>query len=107
MPIMRNLFTAAAAIAVIASTPIAFVAFAPAAFADDTVLRYADLDLATPAGRVELDSRIDKAAHIACTNSQLTGTRIPSKPTERCLTEARNQIAAQVDARLNKVGLGG
>jgi UrcA family protein len=62
---MKTLTIAAAAIAMCAATPAA---------ADPLVVRHADLDLASPAGRAALDRRIARAVEAACGSYFQTST---------------------------------
>ncbi len=86
---------------------IALIAAAPA-LATETAraeLRYADLDLATPAGQAELSTRIDKAAEAYCTPEAATGSRIAARPDGACLTAVRGQLKARLTARLKERGI--
>lgn len=95
MRIVQTLLPAVAALAAGAAVPAAANA---AASAPKATVAYADLDLATAAGRTELNARIDQAARALCTPESLTGSRIPT-PDRECLVAMRKQIAGQVDAK--------
>ena len=73
---------------------------APAAFAADGRVTWKGLDLATDAGRAELDKRIGAAAEAICTTGPITGSRLTSAPSVRCLADARTEIVAQLSKRL-------
>lgn len=61
---------------------------------------YADLDLATEAGRAELDRRIDNAARSACAMGEADlGTRVMTREKRTCYRDAR----AQLDQRFARV----
>jgi UrcA family protein len=85
--------TLALAIACASATP---------ALAADARLGWSDLDLATAAGKAELDRRIEAAAQQVCAPEAVTGSRImPRSASASCLADARNAITAQVQARLD------
>lgn len=70
---------------------------ASAAFAQETTLRYTDLDLSSAAGQAELERRIENAARQVCKAEAPTGTRIVDHDDmERCKDEVRAQIAAKL-----------
>ena len=89
---MKNIaFSLALAAACLAGTP---------ALAGDAKLVWNDLDLTTPAGKAELDRRIDAAAQRVCAPEAVTGSRITRRSAAAsCLDEARSTIAAQVAAK--------
>ena len=93
MPTFRPLAAAAMAAAALS--------LAPAAFADTAQVRHADLDLATAAGRAELNRRIDKAAQRVCAEAPRTGSRIVNRAEMR---ECIAYVRGQVQARLNGSG---
>ncbi len=95
MRILQTLLPAVAALAAGAAVSTAAHAQAPAPTA---TVAYADLDLATPSGRTELNARIDRASRALCTPDSLTGSRIPT-PDRDCLVAMRKQIAGQIDAK--------
>jgi UrcA family protein len=71
------------------------------AMAGDAKLAWSDLDLATDAGKVELDHRIDLAANAICAPQAITGSRLTKRsPSARCLAEARETLSAQVQAKI-------
>jgi UrcA family protein len=70
---------------------------ASAAFAQETTVRYADLDLSSAAGQTELERRIENAARQVCKAEIPTGTRIVDQgEVARCRDEVRAQIAAKL-----------
>lgn len=87
--------TLAIAIAAASATP---------ALAADARLAWNDLDLSTPAGKAELDSRIEAAAQQVCMPEAVTGSRIVRRnAAPSCLADARSAIAAQVQARIDRI----
>lgn len=73
------------------------------ALAADAKLAWGDLDLATEAGKAELDHRIEAAARQVCAPQAVTGSRIVRRNAPAsCLAEARSTLAAQVAARLDR-----
>lgn len=59
-------------------------------------VQYKDLNLATTAGRDELERRLDRAARSVCgIDDARTGTRLPSDAARRCLRDARTRLDAQ------------
>lgn len=86
---LRTIITAITAAA--AATLTAAPANAAAA-----ALSWEDLDLATAAGRAELNDRIDATAREACRGEMVTGSYIRGAPTARCLADARAQIRAKL-----------
>lgn len=84
------------------------VALSAPAAARDARVSYGDLDLATAAGRAELDKRIDRAAAEACAAEPLTGSRIrKSSLVRKCVADARKAIDAQVARNAARHKLGG
>lgn len=70
---------------------------ASAAFAQETTLRYADLDLSSAAGQAELERRIESATRQICRAEPITGSRIVDKDEmERCKDDVRAQISAKL-----------
>lgn len=68
-----------------------------AAFAQNTALRYADLDLSSAAGQAELERRIEDVVRKACRAKPATGTRIVDRQeVEQCKNEIRAQILAKL-----------
>lgn len=62
---------------------------APAS-AESVSVRYHDLDLTTPEGKVKLEQRLDAAARDACGYSAArTGTRVPSRSASTCYKQAQ------------------
>ena len=72
-------------------------------------VRYADLDLATPAGQAELDRRIDRVARSICKMDEvITGSRTPSSAARQCYQEAKASTHQQIaDRRARAAGAGG
>lgn len=69
---------------------------------------YSDLDLATEAGRAELDLRIDRAAKQVCGMSESTvGTRIRSRDARECYAQAKRQLDNHFAGILGGSQLGG
>ncbi len=70
---------------------------ATAAFAQESTVRYADLDLSSAAGQAELERRIQNATRQVCRAEPIVGTRIVDHDeVARCRDEVRAQIAAQL-----------
>jgi UrcA family protein len=70
---------------------------ASAAFAQETTVRYADLDLSSVAGQAELERRIESATRQICRGEAITGTRIVDQDeVARCKSDVRAQISAQL-----------
>ena len=66
-----------------------------AARAETAEVRYADLNLASPAGKAELERRVAVAARRACRIEAPAATRIADRTeVERCKAEVRAQVAA-------------
>lgn len=73
------------------------------AMAADTRLAWRDLDLTTPAGKAELERRIDTASRQVCAPQAVTGSLIVRRdPSADCLAEAHRLIAEQVAARVER-----
>lgn len=84
----------------------AVVAVPAAADAPKETIRveYKDLDLASAAGREELELRLDRAVRTICgVDDARTGTRLPSTRSSRCLRDARidldKQFAGLIETR--------
>ena len=57
---------------------------------------YKDLDLATKAGRDELERRLDRAARSVCgTDQAMSGTRLPPQAARQCLRDVRARLDRQ------------
>ncbi len=81
------------------------LALAAPAAATGTV-RIADLDLNSANGQAELTKRIDIAANQICTLFHETGTIIrKTMPNKACMTDAREQITAQVQKLAIRTGM--
>lgn len=84
---------------------------APAAFARSVEVRYADLDLTTDTGRVELDRRVVRAARGVClvhepTTGSMLMPRVDYGCYQRALAGTREHVAAAVE-RAGDTQLGG
>ncbi|MGY6637900.1 MAG: UrcA family protein [Erythrobacter sp.] len=96
-----NAFIPAALGLVLAATPA--LAQLPDQRPDQRImaLSISDLDLATPQGQKELNSRIDRAIRDVCqTSRKATGTRLMSEETRTCIAKARASARAQVAAAM-------
>jgi UrcA family protein len=96
---MRSPLIALAAMTMIASVPAA---------AEEPVVRYNDLNLASPSGQKALDRRIDAAARSYCgIDDQQTGSRIKRNGAQ-CFREARaaarEQMATLIENKASKGG---
>lgn len=90
----------------IALTALSLIAGVPAA-AEDFVVRYADLDLATPEGQKALDKRIDAEARDYCkVSAPTTGTRV-KRDVSQCVNEARNAARESMASLIEKHSKGG
>lgn len=70
---------------------------APALAAGDSVtLRTSDLDLSSPAGRAELDKRIDRVASKMCSGEMTTGSNISSLAIERCKAAVHEEVSQKL-----------
>jgi UrcA family protein len=70
-----------------------------AAYAEQpsALVKYADLDLASPAGQAELERRVDTATRKVCRAQLRTGSRIPDNfERNRCLADVRQQVSEQL-----------
>lgn len=89
------------------------LALAPSIAAAETQQRttgvvYSDLDLATDAGRAELDLRIDRAAKQVCGIGESTvGTRIRSRDARACYTQAKRELDQHFAGILHNTQFGG
>ncbi|MGX7951174.1 UrcA family protein [Tsuneonella sp. HG249] len=91
----------------IALTALTLIAGVPAA-AEDFVVRYDDLDLASPKGQKALDKRIDAAARAYCgVGVQRTGTRVKGSNTAQCYQSARNAAREKMAALVEQKSKGG
>ena len=77
-------------------------------YADDTTLRFGDLDLTSEAGKAELARRIDAALRLACPDEAITGSHIPNRKA-RALCEAgvRRQIDSFIARRAGQTNRAG
>jgi UrcA family protein len=83
---MIRIFASAAALALLG---------AGAVQAGTAEVRFADLNLASSAGRAELDRRIESAARRACVQDAPTASRFEDrKQQNRCKAQVRAQVAA-------------
>ena len=91
----------------IALTALTLLAGVPAA-AEDFVVRYDDLDLASPKGQKVLDRRIDAAARTYCgIGVQRTGTRVKGASATECYRSARNAAREKMAALVEQKSKGG
>jgi UrcA family protein len=96
------------ALAVAAATVVAVPAAAEVADKNVAAVQYRDLDLATDAGREELERRLDKAARDVCGMSDVvTGSRIRSREARQCYAQARSQMTEQFALLVERQGSGG
>ncbi len=85
----------------------ATIAAAPAA-AGTMSVKYDDLDLSSKAGIEQLDNRIAAAAREMCGfNEQRTGSRMASRASKRCVSEASAQAKKQFAAVIEQQRKGG
>lgn len=85
---------------------LALGATATAAAAENLVVRYDDLDLATTKGQKALNQRIDRAARDVCGAGEIvTGTRVDR--TSACVASARNAARVQMAALVEHAQRGG
>ena len=96
---MTKILTAALAFAL--ATPLAA---APALAQPPATVQVGDLDLDSPAGKAELESRITKAAKILCRDAQSTGTNLPQV---MCHRQVRSEVFARLEERQPRYGKGG
>jgi len=69
---------------------------------------YSDLNLASDAGREELDRRIDRAAKQVCGVGEITlGTRIESRDARQCYNQAKRDLDQHFAGVLRNSQLGG
>lgn len=66
---------------------------APLLAAQPTSVQYKDLDLATPAGKTELDKRIGRAATPVCRDSITTGTLLSQS---LCQSQVRKFVHSEI-----------
>lgn len=84
----------------------AVLAGAPAA-AEETVVRYHDLNLASEKGQKTLERRIEAAVRKVCADTSNTGTRLPSRPANECIAQARAAAKQNFAAIIANHKLGG
>jgi UrcA family protein len=91
---MNRSLTAAIALA-FSLTGVAGLAQAQSATPESTEVRFADLNLSSPAGQAALDRRIEGAARRVCEPAMPVGSRAAHRLAEgRCKAEVRQQVAA-------------
>jgi len=95
--IKSALFAAAAALATVAT--------ASPVLAKDVLVRYGDLDLASPKDQATLAHRIHRAAREAC-DFQMEG-RLPSAEAMKCYHQARAKAQTQMASLVEENRLGG
>jgi len=72
---------------------------AGAAQARTAEVRYADLNLAHPAGQAELDRRVESAARKVCESDLRPNTRIENhREVSRCKADVRAQVSTALKA---------
>ncbi len=80
---------------VFALTGVVGLAQAQTARLDTAEVRFADLNLASPAGQAALDRRVEGAARRVCEVSAPVGSRAAHRNAEgRCKADVRQQVAA-------------
>lgn len=89
----NRLLVAAVAAALSLTAPVA--AFAQEGRAQSTSVTWDDLDVTTPAGAAELDSRINSAARRACRGVRATGTNMSQ--TAFCRSQIRQSVEQRMD----------
>lgn len=99
--------TLIAAASLLASTLAVATAPAAIAAANETEVRYGDLDLSTEAGRATLDTRIARAARAVCSSKVQTGTMFHGRIDAQCFAQAKSAIERQIAARTGNDRLGG
>lgn len=84
-------------LAAIAATMLTAPAAAAPSEAHSVAVPYDDLNLASDAGQVELDRRIDRAARQVCgMDREATGSRIRSPEARKCYREAKRMLEVHV-----------
>ncbi|OGS51347.1 MAG: hypothetical protein A3J40_10615 [Erythrobacter sp. RIFCSPHIGHO2_12_FULL_63_10] len=100
----NRIFAAAAAGAVLISTPV----LAGDDNAPKVTVEYDDLDLTSEKGQAVLERRVRAAINQACeASSQITGSRVMSADKSRCLAAARRSAKSQVAAIIEDAKRGG
>lgn len=84
-----------AAVAAALSLTAPAAAFAQDGRAQSTSVAWDDLDVTTPAGAAELDSRINSAARRACRGVRATGTNMSQ--TAFCRSQIKKSVVGQMD----------
>ncbi len=96
------------AIALAAALPLAVVAHAAETDQRTTGVVYDDLDLASDAGKAELNRRIDRAAKLVCGLGESTvGTRIRTREARTCYDDARRALDNHFAGILRNASRGG
>jgi UrcA family protein len=91
---MNRPLTAAIALA-FTLTGVAGLAQAQTAAPETAEVRFADLNLASPAGQAALDRRVEGAARRVCEAAAPVGSRSANRTHEgRCKAQVRQQVAA-------------
>ena len=86
---------------------LSIAAFAPAAMAGTAQLRIGDLDLASDVGKIQLNSRIQRAATAACTIEIQAGKTVTKSVNPGCVNETRVRLEQQVAAMSTRYIYGG
>ena len=76
----------------------------PLLAAQSASVQYKDLDLATPAGKAELNKRIGRAAAPVCRDSIMTGTLLSQT---LCQSQVREFVRSEILQREERAGKGG
>ena len=79
---------------------LATASFAAPAAAESRMVRYADLDLATPEGQARMERRIAGAAREVCGADGARHSALADSATRECIADAKARARAQV-ARLD------
>lgn len=66
---------------------------------------YGDLNLASAAGRHELDRRIDRAARSICATNPVTDTQAVAEERARCIAATTEAARQQISAATQTAGL--
>jgi len=78
------------------------------ALAESVKVSYDDLDLSTPKGQKQLQTRINAAAKKICgVDDVRTGTRLPAADAQACVRDTKQQIQQQIAVVLDRHKAGG
>lgn len=102
MSFFSNTLFATASIAltagIVAASAAPAAASVPTETAPQTVVRYADLNLADQGGRADLDARIRAAADTVCPSESATDVAV-MQCRRKAITQAHRDIAERLDTR--------